>query len=151
MATRNEWDELQYHNKENQDRKLNDTDANDDGDNNAIAHFTACVALHNWARARSPVPCTFSSHSHLAQVRALSALSLHHHGHPCERSLFTLILSTLYLFAFLLSVFLFPFFHLSDEQQPELYKKDMESLRHFAANWGEDTCDLLHLPGRLWA
>ena len=68
MATRNEWDELQYHNnhnKENQDRKLNDTDANDDGDNNATAHFTACVALHNWARARSPVPCTFSSHSHI--------------------------------------------------------------------------------------
>ena len=83
MATRNEWDELQYHNKENQDRKLNDTDANDDGDNNATAHFTDCVALHNWARARSPVPCTFSSHSHLAQVRASSALSLHHHGHPC--------------------------------------------------------------------
>ena len=64
VATRNEWDELQYQNKENQDRKLNDTDANDDGDNNATVHFTACVALHNWARARSPVPCTFSSHSH---------------------------------------------------------------------------------------
>ena len=43
VATRNEWDEqLQYYNKENQDdnvekenwdRKLNDTDANDDGEN----------------------------------------------------------------------------------------------------------------------
>ena len=33
---------------------------------------------------------------HLAQVRALFALSLHHHGHPRERSLFTLIHSTLY-------------------------------------------------------
>ena len=64
MATRNEWDELQYHNKENKDRKLNDTDANDNGDNNATAHFTACVALHNWACARSLVPCTFH-HTHI--------------------------------------------------------------------------------------
>ena len=51
MATRNEGDELQYYNKENQednvehwDRKLN---ANDDGEDNATAHFTACVALYN--------------------------------------------------------------------------------------------------------
>ncbi len=71
MDTRNEWDELQYRNKENQDDNvknwdttLNDTDANDDGDNDATAHFTACVALHNWARARSPVPCTFH-HTHI--------------------------------------------------------------------------------------
>ena len=145
MATRNEWDELQYHNKENQVRKLNDTDANDDGDNNATAHFTACGALHNWARARSPVPWSSSSHSHLAQVRALSALSLHHHGNPCGCYLFDLT-SSFYLFTFLLSVFLFPFFHLSDEQQPELNKKDMENLRHSAANGGEDTYDLLYLP-----
>ena len=53
MATRNKY-EKQYHDKENQDdnvknwdRKLNDTDANDDGEDNATAHFTACVALHN--------------------------------------------------------------------------------------------------------
>ena len=58
MATGKSWDELaQYHNKENQDdsgklklynwdRKLNDTDANDDGDDDATPHFTACVALH---------------------------------------------------------------------------------------------------------
>ena len=59
MATRNEWDELQNHNKANQDKKFKDTDANDDGDDNATAHFTDCEALHNWARARSPDPCTF--------------------------------------------------------------------------------------------
>ena len=46
MATRNELDELLQHenwdhNVKNWDRKLNDTDANDDGDNNATAHFTA--------------------------------------------------------------------------------------------------------------
>ena len=28
------------------DRKLNETDANDDGDDDATPHFTACVALH---------------------------------------------------------------------------------------------------------
>ena len=143
MATRNERDELQYHNKENQDKKLNNTDANDNGDN-ATAHFTACVAPHNWACARKPVPCTFSSHSHLAQVRASSALWLHHHGHPCGCYLFDLT-SSFYLFTFLLSVFLFPFFHLSDEQQPGLNKKIMENLRHFAANGGEDTYDVFYL------
>ena len=82
MATRNEWDELQYYNKENQDdnvknwdRKLNDTDANDDGDNNATAHFTACVALHNWACARSPVPCTFH-HTHIGSSSSLARTPL---------------------------------------------------------------------------
>ena len=85
----------------------------------------------------------------LAQVRALSALSLHHHGHPCGCYLFTLI-SSFYLFTFLLSVVLFTFFHLSDEQKPELNKKIMENLRHSAANGGEDTYDVLYLH-RLWA
>ena len=28
------------------DRKLNETDANDDGDDDATPHFTVCVALH---------------------------------------------------------------------------------------------------------
>ena len=28
------------------DRKLNETDANDDGDDDATQDFTACVALH---------------------------------------------------------------------------------------------------------
>ena len=28
------------------DRKLNETDANDDGDDDTTPHFTACVALH---------------------------------------------------------------------------------------------------------
>ena len=48
---------IQYHNKENRDimwkvklyewdRKLNETDAKDDGDDDATPHFTACVALH---------------------------------------------------------------------------------------------------------
>ena len=75
----------------------------------------------------------------LAQVRALSALSLHHHGHPRERSLFTLIHSTLHFPAFLLSFFLFPFFHsatstalIFQEQSPisELFKdtQDVVSL-----------------------
>ena len=88
-------------------------------------------------------------HTHLAQVRALPALhSWSSTCHPCVIhvcELFTLN-STLYFPAFLLSVFLFPFFHLSDEQQPELNKKIMESLCDSANNGGEDTYDFLYLP-----
>ena len=54
--------------------------------------------------------------------------------------LFTLN-SSLHFLAFLLSVFLFPFFHLSDEQQPELNKKFMENLCDSATNGGEGTYD----------
>ena len=57
-----------------------------------------------------------------------------------------MFLSTLYFLAFLLSFFLFPIFHLSDEQQPELNKKIMENLRYSATNRGEGTCDVLYLP-----
>ena len=60
-------------------------------------------------------------------------------------ALFDSTYSTLYFPAFLLSVFLFPFFHLSDEQQPELDKKIMESLCDSTNNGGEDTYDLLYL------
>ena len=68
------------------DRKLNETDANDDGDDDTTPHFTACVALHiehtheyihweraSWARTVLFLVCT-SSILTLAQVRALSAL-----------------------------------------------------------------------------
>ena len=61
-------------------------------------------------------------------------------------SLFDSTYSTLYFSAFLLSVFLFPFFHLSDEQQPELNKKIMENLCDSANNGGEGTYDVLYLP-----
>ena len=44
-----------------------------------------------------------------------------------------------------LSVFLFPFCHLSDEQQPELTKKIMENLCDPANNGSEDTYDVLYL------
>ena len=78
----------------------------------------------------------------LAQV--LCALS-----HPSTRrtwlSLFDSTYSTLYFSAFLLSVFFFPFFHLSDEQQPELNKKIMENLCDSANNGSEGTYDVLYL------
>ena len=54
--------------------------------------------------------------------------------------------ATLYFLAFLLSVFLFPFFHLSVEQQPELNKKIMENLCDSATDGGEGTYDVLYLP-----
>ena len=94
MATRNEWDELQYHNKENRDdnvenwdRKLNDTNANDDGEDNATAHFTACVALHNWACARSLVLCTFH-HTHKGSSSSLARtpLTVIHMSSMCATS-----------------------------------------------------------------
>ena len=68
--------------------------------------------------------------------------------HTCEwLSLFDSTYSTLFFPAFLLSVFLFPFFHLSDEQQPELNKKIMENLCDSANNGCEGTYDVLyHLP-----
>ena len=49
---------------------------------------------------------------------------------------------TLYFPAFLLSV---SFLHLSDEQQPELYTKDMENLCDSATKGSEDTYDFLYL------
>ena len=78
------------------------------------------VQVH-WERASwacSLVPCTFH-HTHIGSSSSLVRTFTHDHlhGHPRERFLFDLI-SSFYLFAFLLSVFLFPFFHLSDEQQP---------------------------------
>ena len=154
MATRNEWDDLQYYNKENQDdnvknwdRKLKDTDANDDGDNNATAHFTDCVAVHNWACARSPVPCTLH-HTYIgsSSLRLVTPISM-----PFTWVVVSLWLNLLHFSAFLLSVFLFPFFHLSDEQQPELNKKIMENLCDSANNGGEGTYDVLYLPtGKNW-
>ena len=68
----------------------------------------------------------------MAQVRALSALH-------------SIIMVILYFSGFLLSFFLFTFFHLSDEQQPELNKKIMENLRYSATNGGEGTYDVLYL------
>ena len=57
--------------------------------------------------------------------------------------LFDSTYSTLYFSAFLLSV---PFFHLSDEQQPELYKKNVENLCDSANNGSEGIYDVLYLP-----
>ena len=71
----------------------------------------------------------------------------HHHGHPCGCCLFDMT-SSFYLFTFLLSVFLFPFFHLSDEQQPELNKKFVENLGDSANNGGEGTYDVPLPPHR---
>ena len=89
------------------------------------AHF---IHTHIWLKFE---PCPHSTHDH-------------HHGHPCGCCLVDLTFS-FYLFAFLLSVFLFSFFHLSDEQQPGLNKKIMENLCDSATNGGEGTYDVLYL------
>ena len=112
-------------------------------------HFTTCTPTSTFTECAHARIVSFASYTSftltLAQVRALSALSLHHHGHPCGCFLFTLI-SSFYLFTFFLSIFLFPFFNLSDEQQPELNQKIMENLRYSATNGGEGTYDVLYLP-----
>ena len=96
--------------------------------------------------ALSHMPRTFHPFSHWLKFEPCPHFSHdHHHGHPRERSLFTLI-SSLYFPAFLLSFFLSPFFYLSDEQQPELNQKIMENLRSSATNGGEGTYDVLYLP-----
>ena len=80
-------------------RKLNETDANDDGDDDATTHFTACVALHiehthkyiHWERVSWARIVLFLAHFialTLAQTRALSALhSWSSTCHPWERPL----------------------------------------------------------------
>ena len=167
MATMKEWDELlQYHSKANWNAAYNnkrngkheDMNTNGDVDNWTTQHINDCVALHyvhipkqfHSACARSvSLLVHISSHSHWLKFEPCPHFT---HGHPhaihvCD--LFTLN-ATLYFPAFLLSVFLFPFFHFSDEQQPELKKKIMENLRHSAANGGEDTYDVLYLPTDSW-
>ena len=150
MATRNEWDELQYHSKENwndaynnkQDRKHNNVITNDD-----VAHRTSTIAWRittctEFARIVSQsliITLTFMAQAESCTFHPISTPST-------WLSLFDSTYSTLYFSAFLLSVFLFPFFHLSDEQQPELNKKFMENLHNSANNGGEGTYDVLHLP-----
>ena len=121
-------------------------------------HRTSPLA---WHCTLSTLTSTFteSAHHELAQFCSLHISSHSHwlkfepcphstHGHPhvihvCD--LFTLN-SILHFSAFFLSFFLFPFFHLSDEQQPELNEKIMENLRCSATNGGEGTYDILYLP-----
>ena len=91
----------------------------------SLVPYVHFIHTHIWLKFE---PCPHSTHDH-------------HHGHPCGCCLFDLT-SSFYLFAFLLSFFLFPFFHLSDEQQPELNKKIMENLRYSATNGGEGTYDV---------
>ena len=105
--------------------------------------FTTCTSTE---RARVVLFLVQFIHTHIGSTSSLVRTSPHHHGHPRERSLFTLILSALYFPAFLLSVFLFSFFLLSDEQQPELNQKIMENLRYSATNGCEGTYDVLYLP-----
>ena len=110
------------------DRKLNETDANDDGDEDSTPHFTACKALHtehthkyiHWERASWARTVMFFVYISfiltLTQVRALPALqSRSSTCHPCVRPLHLELHSTYQLSSCLSSS---SSFHLSDEQQP---------------------------------
>ena len=78
------------------------------------------------------------------------SLAFHSHPYPWPStwlSLFDSTLSALYFVTFLLSVFLSFFFLFYLELFPEfLYTKDMENLRHSAANESEDTYDVFNSP-----
>ena len=86
---------------------------------------------------RAHVVLFLAQNNTLTLAQVLCALS---HPSPCHTrewlSLFDSTYSTLNFPAFLLSVFLFPFFHFSDEQHPELNKKIMENLCDSANNGG---------------
>ena len=125
---------LQYHNKEiwndpynnKQDTKHNNVNTNDDVDTRHFDDRVAHLNMHLITRTLG------SSSERISQSSPF---------HPCVRWLFLFDspYSTHYFPAVLLSVFLFTFFHLSDEQQPELDKKDMENQCDSAHNGGEDT------------
>ena len=106
-----------------------------------------------WQRLRGASSCTSTNsstectqcltclvrfiHTHIGWSLALTS-----HPSPRLRGCLSLTRPTpLYFSAFLLSVFLFTFFHLNDE--PELCKKIMESLCDSADNGGEGTYDVL--------
>ena len=108
-----------------------------------LTHRTSTIA---WRITTCTEPARIgSSHSHSWLKLSLAPFTPSPF-HPCVRwlSLFDSTYSTLYFPAFLLSVFLFPFFHLSDEQQPELNKKFMENLCDSATKGCEDTNDVLY-------
>ena len=122
---------------------------NDDADDKHILHINDCVALHNThkyiplsARMHARLHFLWSSILTFGSSWVLLLLHLHHHGHPCG-CLFDLT-SSLNLFAFLQSIFLFPFFHLSDEQRPELNEKIMDNLCDSATNGCQGTYDVRH-------
>ena len=123
-------------------KEHNIVNTNDDAD---TPHFDDRVAHHNmhWACTHS---LTVLDHTHFLGSSWVLHLSPHLHGHPHGLFLFDSTYSTFYFPAFLLSAFLFPFFHVSDERQPKLNKKLMENLHNSANNGCGDTCDVLYLP-----
>ena len=171
MATGKELDELiQYHNKENQDDKVEKENCTTETESSMsqMPMMTEMTTLHRtsplaWHCTSSTLTSTSTESAHHERAQSCSLCTFHHthiwlkfepcphsthghhHGHPCGCCLFDLT-SSFYFFAFLLSVFLFPFFHLSDEQQPELNKKIMESLCDSATNGCEGTYDVLYIP-----
>ena len=154
MATRNEWDELQYHNKENELERSVQQQAGQKAQQceHQWRRWHNCTSTIAWRITTCTEPARIVSQSLIITLTFHGSSWVLHLSHPspCHTrewlSLFDSTFSALHFFTFLLSIFLFPFFHLSDEQQPELYKKNMENLRHSAANESEDTYDVFNSP-----
>ena len=107
--------------------------------------FTTCTSTNSSTERAHVV--LFLAHFITLTLAQVWVLHLSHPS-PCHtREWLSLWLDLLHslLPAFLLSVFLFPFYHLSDEQQPKLNKKFMENLHNSANNGGEDTYDFFYL------
>ena len=105
--------------------------------------YNASTESAHHERAQSCFLCTFH-HTHIGSSSSLVRTPL------TTMAIDVVVVSStwlppFHLFAFLLSVFLFSLFHLSDEQQPELNKKIIENLCDSATDGGEGTCDVLYL------
>ena len=98
------------------------------------------------ARSVSPY-CTLHSHSHWLKFEPCPH-STHDHlrGHPRERSLFTLIHSSLCFPAFLLSVFLFPFLPPQRRAAAGAQQEDHGKPALLRDQRGKGTYDVLYLP-----
>ena len=89
MATRNEWDESQYHSKENwndacnnkRDRKHNNVNTNDDVD---TPHFDDRVAHHNMHWACTHCFKVFDHHTHIHGSSWVLHFSPHLHANGGE-------------------------------------------------------------------
>ena len=112
--------------------------------------LTHCTSTIAWRITTCTEPARIVSQSLIITLTFLAQVLSAFHLHPWSStwlSLFDSTFSALYFCTFLLSVFLSLFFLFYLELSPELlYTKEMENLRHSAANESEDTYDVFNSP-----